>query len=86
MRVLARNRLLRWRACAGAYAACMIELLPFVLLVFYLVPFGVAAARGHDAAVGILVANLLVGWTGVGWLAVMAWAALGEAQIASSRR
>ena len=52
------------------------ELLPFTLLVFYLVPFLVAAARGHDAAPLILLANLLLGWTGIGWLAVMAWAAL----------
>ena len=54
----------------------MIELFPFVLLVLYLVPFVVAAARGHDAAPLILLANLLVGWTVVGWFGVMAWAAL----------
>ena len=73
----------------------MIELLPFFVLIFYLVPFLVAAARGHDAAVWILAANLLVGWTGVGWLAVMAWAVssraaaaapLARAQSASSKR
>jgi len=54
----------------------MIELLPFALLVLYLIPFLLAAARGHDAAVLILVATFLVGWTGIGWLAVLAWAAL----------
>jgi hypothetical protein len=52
----------------------MMELLPFFLLVIYLVPFLVAAARSLDAAPLILIANLLVGWTGIGWLALLAWA------------
>ena len=50
----------------------MLELIPFAFLTFYLVPFIVAVARNHDAAMMILVANLLLGWTGVGWLVVLA--------------
>ncbi|MEE3330891.1 MAG: superinfection immunity protein [Myxococcota bacterium] len=50
----------------------MLELIPFGLLVFYLVPFVVAVARGHDGAMMVLAANLLVGWTVVGWFAVLA--------------
>jgi hypothetical protein len=57
----------------------MIELLPFALLVVYVLPFLVGAARGLDAMPLLLIANLLVGWTGIGWLAVMAWAALSPA-------
>lgn len=69
------NTVLRCPPSLVADARAMIELLPFFLLVTYLVPFLVAALRGHDAAPLVLVANLLLGWTGVGWLAVLAWAA-----------
>lgn len=54
----------------------MVELLPFGLLCFYLVPFVVAAARGHDSTGTILAANLLIGWTVVGWIFVLVWACL----------
>ncbi len=54
----------------------MVEILPFFLLVAYLVPFGVAAGRGHPSATAILIFNLALGWTGVGWFAAFAWAAL----------
>jgi hypothetical protein len=66
----------------------MIELLPFQLLVFYLVPFLVAAARGHDAAGLILVANLLLGWTGIGWIAVLVFALKSQpsARVSARRR
>lgn len=53
----------------------MVELLPFFLLTLYLAPFLAAAARGRDAIGLILVANLLVGWTGIGWIALLVWAA-----------
>ena len=54
----------------------MIELLPFFLLVFYIVPCCVAAGRDHPSATAILVFNLALGWTVVGWFAALAWAAL----------
>ena len=52
----------------------MIELLPFSLLVMYLIPFLIAAARNHDVLMTILVMNLLIGWTGIGWVAVLIFA------------
>ena len=52
----------------------MIELLPLALVVLYFVPFMVAAARDHDSYIAILVANLLTGWTVIGWLLCLAWA------------
>jgi len=66
----------------------MLELIPFGLLVFYLVPFFVAVARGHDAAMMVLAANLLVGWTVVGWFAVLAVALAtpAEGPVAASKR
>ncbi len=54
----------------------MIELLPLSLVILYFVPFMVAAARDHDAYIAVLVVNALVGWTGIGWVACLAWAAL----------
>ena len=53
----------------------MIELLPFILLCFYMVPFAVAAGRDHPSATAILVFNLALGWTVIGWFAAFAWAA-----------
>lgn len=52
----------------------MIELLPLCLVIFYLVPFMVAAGRNHDSLLAILVANVLFGWTVIGWFAVFFWA------------
>ena len=37
----------------------------------------VAAARDNDAYITILLVNLLVGWTGIGWVACLVWAWLG---------
>ena len=54
----------------------MIELLPLFLIIFYLVPFMVAAGRHHDSMVAILVVNVLFGWTVIGWIAVFFWALL----------
>lgn len=44
------------------------------LLVVYLVPWMFAVANDHEHQAAILTANLLLGWTGLGWLAVCAWA------------
>lgn len=49
-------------------------LIPLALLVVYLVPFLIAAARDHDSLVPILLTNFLLGWTVVGWIAVLVWA------------
>lgn len=61
----------------------MVELIPFFLVCLYFVPFMVAAARDHDSYIAILLVNALVGWTGIGWLACMAWASLSPAQTLS---
>ena len=52
----------------------MIELLPLFLMIFYLAPFMVAAGRSHDALAAVLVFNVLLGWTIIGWIAVFCWA------------
>jgi uncharacterized membrane protein YqaE (UPF0057 family) len=45
-----------------------------VLLAIYLVPAYVASRRGHHQRQAILVLNLLLGWTALGWIAALVWA------------
>lgn len=50
------------------------EVLICLLFVVYLIPFSVAARHEHPRLGWILAANLLVGWTGIGWWLVLRWA------------
>ena len=43
-------------------------------LLIYLLPALLAQARQHHNWPAILVANLAVGWTGLGWIACLVWA------------
>ena len=58
----------------------MVELLPLGLVIVYFIPFMVAAARDHDSFVAILLVNTAIGWTGIGWIAVLLWACLSPPQ------
>lgn len=58
----------------------MIELVPLALVIVYLVPFMVAAARDHAWTVTLLVVNVLLGWTVVGWGLLLWWALRGEVE------
>ncbi len=51
----------------------MITLTALALL--YFLPTIIAANRGHSVA-GILLLNLFLGWTGIGWIALLLWALL----------
>lgn len=42
--------------------------------VLYLLPSVVAASRGHKQAAAIIVLNLTLGWTGLGWIFALIWA------------
>jgi hypothetical protein len=57
----------------------MIELVPLTFIVFYFAPFMVAAGRNHSSTVAILIVNLALGWTVVGWWLVLGWALLSPA-------
>jgi hypothetical protein len=50
------------------------EVVLCLLFVAYLLPFAVAARREHERLGWILAANFLLGWTVVGWFAVLYWA------------
>ncbi len=45
------------------------------VLAGYFLPTLVALARGHMAKLAIFLANLLFGWTLIGWAATLIWAA-----------
>ena len=49
------------------------EFVLLALLILYLVPYTVAASREHPRVNWILWTNLLLGWTGLGWLVALAW-------------
>ena len=46
-----------------------------ILLLFYFLPTVLASHRGHGIGV-LFVLNLLFGWTGIGWLALLLYAVL----------
>ena len=46
-----------------------------ILVLIYFLPTIIAANRGHQIT-GILLLNLLFGWTCVGWIALLLWALL----------
>ena len=51
-----------------------LEFVAFIVFSLYLVPWIIAAARNHEHHYAILALVLLLGWTGVGWIAGLAWA------------
>ena len=54
-------------------------------VLFYLVPTSVAILRGHPKIGPILLVNLLLGWTLLGWAVALAWA-LSAQEAKCSRR
>jgi hypothetical protein len=46
-----------------------------VLILLYFLPTIIAHNRGHEIT-GILLFNLLLGWTGIGWIVMLLWALL----------
>lgn len=40
----------------------------------YLLPSIVAFCRHHQNSPAILILNLLLGWTGIGWVVALVWA------------
>ena len=51
-------------------------LIPIVIVaaLFYFIPSIIAGARGHHQTVAIVVLNLFLGWTFLGWVAALVWA------------
>jgi cytochrome b subunit of formate dehydrogenase len=49
-----------------------------VLCWIYLAPSGVAFARHHRQRAPILIVNICLGWTLIGWVICLAWAATSQ--------
>lgn len=43
-------------------------------VVVYFMPTVMAAGGGHRSVMGVLVLNLFLGWTFLGWVIALAWA------------
>lgn len=46
-----------------------------LVVALYFTPTIVAAIRHHQNRVSIMLLNLFLGWTGIGWLAALIWSA-----------
>jgi len=49
-----------------------------ILLAVYGLPSIIAIASGKQNAAAIVILNLLLGWTLLGWIAALVWAAMAE--------
>jgi len=47
----------------------------FIILTLYFVPTIVAASREHHQTAAIAVLNVFLGWTVLGWVGALVWAA-----------
>lgn len=53
------------------------DYLGFLILVgLYFLPYFIAYSRKHLNREAVLVANLLLGWTGLGWVICLIWAVM----------
>jgi hypothetical protein len=56
------------------------------LVLFYLLPAGLALFRKHPALVRIAAVNLLLGWTFIGWGVALVWALVLPAELRARGR
>jgi hypothetical protein len=64
------NLLLPWSKDTSPVTVVIVSV---VVLIIYFVPYQIAAGRGHLNKIPILVLNILLGWTLVGWVAALVW-------------
>ena len=48
------------------------------LAIVYFIPSVVAYHRGHTSATGIMLLNIFLGWTVLGWIGALVWSASGK--------
>ena len=51
-----------------------LRIISLCLLALYFLPIVVAFVRHHKAKLAIVITDLLLGWTVVGWIAALIWA------------
>ena len=47
-----------------------------VLLAIYFLPTIIAMVRNHTNKLAIIIVNVALGWTGIGWLGALIWAVI----------
>jgi hypothetical protein len=52
-----------------------------ILLLIYFLPAVIGFSRGHVNAGAILVLNLFLGWTALGWIAALIWSFMNSAKL-----
>ena len=52
----------------------------YLMLLLYVLPSVVSLRRGRPNHVSILILNITLGWTGIGWMAALLMAMRGEAR------
>jgi hypothetical protein len=57
---------------------------PFFGIALYFLPIIIAAIRHSKSMVGIVLLNVLGGWTGIGWIIALIWACVGETKKVSA--
>lgn len=71
-----------WTSTGGVRFAIGLSLLHIIVFAVIIgvsfVPAIVAFARNHAQKWLILLLNLVVGWTGIGWIAALIWAIIGR--------
>ena len=48
------------------------------MIFLYFVPTALAVCREHRQMAPVIIVNVLLGWTLIGWVAALAWAAMNE--------
>ena len=56
-----------------------------VLLVIYFLPAIIASVRSHRQTMAIVVLNLLLGWTLIGWVVAIVWACTADTNKTKAR-
>lgn len=59
------------------------EMAPLLLLVLYPLPIAIAALRKHNAVLDIVLTNLWLGWTVIGWFFALIWACDSDVEVVS---
>ncbi|HEY4201295.1 MAG TPA: superinfection immunity protein [Devosiaceae bacterium] len=81
MALVATTPVLAQTAPVGPHAPGVFGIVFFVLaLLLYFLPTWTALWRRHDKKWLVVLANLLLGWTVIGWVAVLVWSLAGAAR------
>ncbi len=67
-----------WDNVFGWFFGSVFGIIGFILsLALYFLPTIIAIARHHRNLLAIILINVFLGWTGVGWLVALIWAIVG---------